>query len=160
MNKKNLVLKREIIIHSAYDRRNEDPSKDYGIGACRIFFVVSGKKGAITVNFGTNWYLPSTVTEYKQVGVRGRIVDLEKESSPITFYSWDIHSKKKMYLGQKKMKACEFVKGGCYCDGSCSKSEQYLTLLLQNGSNAVLDQLEKDYKDYFGEIKNDYEDFY
>ena len=158
-------LKRQITISSAFDKRSEDSNKDYGIGSSRIFFAVIGKKGAITVNFGTNWFLPSTIKEYKEEGIyRNRLtmppskeqsktkIDLIKVTEPIKAWSWDYHSKKRKFKGQTPLDNCEFTGGKCYCDGSCLRADDYLKLLLDKGSNGVFEQLEKDYKIEF-EIK-------
>jgi len=60
------MSQREMIITPAYDKRNKNQNKNFGIVACRIFFIVKGKEGVVAVNFGTNWYLPSTIQEYKE----------------------------------------------------------------------------------------------
>lgn len=156
-----MKLKREISITSAYDKRDNNPSKNYGIGACRIFFAVKGSKGAITVNFFTNWFLPSTIKEYKEEGIyknnllKGKDsfktkIDLIETSKPISGGSWDVHSKKPLYDGQTLTGGdCEFNGGKCYCDGSCMKAEKYLQILFEKGSKGVLDKLEEDYNNQF-----------
>lgn len=145
-----MKLTREIKISEAFDKRHKDPSKNYGIGACNIWFIVKGSKGAITLNIGTNWFLPSTVEEYKTKGVNGRIVDLHRgDDGPVRAWAWDVHSKKKMYDGQTKYKESDIIKGGCYCGGSCLRADRYLTILLEKGSEGVFEELEKDYKDSF-----------
>ena len=151
-----MKLKREIKITSAFDQRH----KDYGISTCRIFFVVTGSKGAISVNFSTNWYLPSTVKEYSEIGIYKKIfpkgrashrtkMDLTANTKPIEAWSWDIHSKKPLYDDQQSYGTCEFIGTKCYCDGSCLRADIYLKLLIEKGSEAVLDKLEEDYKHEF-----------
>ena len=153
-------LVREVLIRSAFDKRSNNPKKDYGIGACRIFFIVKGKKGAIVVNFGTNWYLPSTIKEYKEgiyrnsLALRGKEsfktkIDLQKDSEPITAWSWDCHSLKRTQEYEWKRNKCEFTGKHCYGDGSHIRAEDYLTLLFEKGSEGVFKQLEKDYKRQF-----------
>lgn len=154
-------LKREIKISSAFDRRDETPGKDYGIGSCRIFFIVKGGKGAVTVSFFTNWYLPSTLKEYKEEGIyKNNIyaprdnfktkIDLIATTNPIGTGSWDIHSKKKLYDGQTLLdRDCEFTGGKCYCDGSSLMADEYLQLLFEKGSDGVFERLEEDYNKQF-----------
>jgi len=156
-------LKREMIITPAYDKRNDDPKKDWGIGSCRIFFAVIGKKGAVTVNFFTNWFLPSTIKEYKEEGIFRRTldsdmlreqfktkIDLEADRPSISAGSWDYHSKKPTYEGQLPTTGCNWLdKSKCYGDGSCMRAERYLIILLEKGSNGIFEQLEIDYKEEF-----------
>lgn len=160
-------LTREIQITEAFDKRSDNPDKDYGIGACRIFFIVKGNHGAVCVNFGTNWFLPSTVKEYKEVGIhRNRFslaggkekrktkLDLEKTSDPIKAWSWDYHSKKPQRKGQlSASKKCCFIGMKCYCDGSYLRADKYLPMLLEGGSEKVFKQLEKDYYIEFEKVK-------
>lgn len=47
-------------INPAYDKRDPDPKKDYGIGAVSLIMVLKGKKGAIHFSFGTGMYLERT----------------------------------------------------------------------------------------------------
>jgi len=158
-----MKMKRQITIEPAFDKRSDIPGKDYGICACRIFFAVIGSKGAISVNFYTNWYLQSTIKEYREQGIyRNQLsggkesfktkIDLEKDSTPIKAGSWDYHSKKKRFEGQSFIKECRYIGIGkkCYCDGSYLKADKYLILLLEKGSEGVFKQLEKDYKIEFG----------
>jgi len=51
-----------------FDKRSEDPNKNYGIGAMRIFFILKGRKGAVQIVISTKFYLPSTVDEYIKKG--------------------------------------------------------------------------------------------
>jgi hypothetical protein len=140
-----MKLRREITIRPAYDKRDPNPNKNYGIGACRLFFSVTGPKGAITINFGTNWYLQSTIKEYKDKFK----MDLYS-TEPIKAWSWDYHSKKRMFKGQHSINKCEYTKGKCYCDGSYLNSDRYLPILLEKGSEGIFLELEKDYQDRFG----------
>jgi len=160
---KKMKLKREIRITPAFDKRSDEPSKDYGIGSCRIWFIVSGKAGAVVVNFFTNWFLSKTVKEYKEEGIFRNTLDLNsrgrenfktkinlENKTPLRACSWDYHSKKKRKYAIKN-KDCEFVGGVCYCDGSCLRADKYKDLLLSEGSEGVFKQLEEDYKIEFKE---------
>ena len=48
----------------AYDKRSDNPSKNYGIGAVRCHMTLKGEKGATCFIFCTGMYLPKTVEEY------------------------------------------------------------------------------------------------
>ncbi len=155
-----MKLKRQITISSAYDKRSEDPKKNYGIGSCRIYFAVIGEDGAITVNFFTNWYLPSTIKEYAEEGIFiNRLdgikdkfktqIDLLNTKETIYSGSWDYHSKKKKHKYLTKLTGCEFTGGDCYGEGSCLRADDYLKLLFEKGSEGVFEKLEEDYKEEF-----------
>jgi hypothetical protein len=161
-------LIREIKIFQAYDKRNDNPKKNYGISSCKIWFIVKGKEGAVTVNFFTNWFLPSTVKEYKEIGIhKNRFphedkdpfktkIDLEKTSEPISAGSWDYHAIKPHREWQKEptTKDCLFLDNKpCYCDGSYCRAKEYLNSLLEKGSEAVFKMLEKDYRIEFKKVK-------
>jgi hypothetical protein len=161
LKQKKTKLERRIEITPAFDKRSDVPSKNYGIGSCNLHFAVIGDKGAVTVYFFTNWFLPSTVKEYREIGINRNVfpgygkepfktkINLEKQDKPISAGSWDYHSKKKMYDGQSYSHKCEYTKGKCYCDGSCLKGDTYLKLLIEKGSDAVFEELEKDYRKQF-----------
>lgn len=135
-------LKKEIKITPAYDKRHSEPLKNHGICACRVFFVVKGKEGAITFNFYTNWYLPETEKEYRD---KEKVLKTNK-----LIGSWDIHSKEPLFKDQEvTIEDCEFLGQDCYCDGSCLKADRYIELLIRKGSEAVFKKLEEDYRREF-----------
>lgn len=74
----NEKFKREVHFSPAFDKRNDIPSKNYGVGAVRIFFLLKGKKGTVQFQIGTNWYLPETVKEYNKKGSEYVWEELEK----------------------------------------------------------------------------------
>ncbi len=47
-------------IRPAYDKRNDDPKKDYGIGPAQVYMGLVGKQGAISFSFSTGMYLEKT----------------------------------------------------------------------------------------------------
>ena len=149
------MIKQEIIFISAYDKRHDDPKKNYGISSVRFVFVVSGKNQAVTLMFGTNWYLPSTIKEYREVGLPnvGKI-DLIASQEPIKAWSIDSHSTKPLYKGQDSYGKCSYLGDKkCYCDGSSLRAEQYTQILLEKGSEGIFEELKKEYKSYFGGSK-------
>lgn len=65
-------FERIVDIRPAFDKRDPDPAKDYGIGACRIAFVLKGPKGAVQFVIGTDWYLPHTQRQNRKWHVTGK----------------------------------------------------------------------------------------
>lgn len=151
-------MEKIVNFHPAYDKRDDDPSKDYGIGSVTIRFVLKGKRGAVQILLGTNWYLPETIKEYKTEGIKGRIVNLlDKENDCSGIHGWDIgyHSPKPMYERQEPIADdCPYVEGGkCYYDGSGLRAKDIPEMLVRKGSDTIWKILEEEYKDRFGELK-------
>lgn len=46
------------VAHRAFEKRHDDPARDYGIGSVELQFALIGPAGAITVGVSTGWYLP------------------------------------------------------------------------------------------------------
>jgi len=158
-------FEKEVYFKPAFDKRNSNPKRDYGIGAMRFSFVLKGKNGASSMAFSTNMYLPETIKEYRDEGIYRYLMNGSKEtfktkidlkaSKQLECWSIDIHSPKPLFKGQTSGK-CPFLKGGkCYCDGSYTRAEQYADVLLRQGSEAIWKILEKEYNAYFKKRKQD-----
>ena len=141
----------------AYDRRNPDSSKDYGIGAVRIRFVLKGPKGSVQFLIGTDWYLPAIQPE---IDAKDRAWD--RANPPIRHRvrpnGWDVgyHSPRPRYKGQNPMDGkCEYVQGGkCYYDGSGLRADEWVKdILLPQGSDGVWKALETEYHVLFTKKK-------
>lgn len=131
----------------AYDRRDPDPKKDYGVGAVDIRFILKGKRGAVQFLLGTGWFLPETNEEYKARGV-----NLSKDYPR----AWDIgyHSPKPMYEGHSPITdKCNILNGKCFYDGSTLNADPILNILLREGSDGVWKELEKYYHETFNPRK-------
>ncbi|MCJ7767420.1 hypothetical protein MUP79_03395 [Candidatus Bathyarchaeota archaeon] len=149
-----MMLTREVLFMPAYDKRDPNPAKNYGIGSVRIAFIVKGSRGAITLSFYTNWYLPETVAEYRTGFKRADgsfgVSDLEA-GEPVKAFSYDYHSKTQRFEGQIKYEDCQYLGGDCYTDGSCLNADPFKKLLLEKGSDGVFEEMEKDYIQHFHE---------
>ncbi len=140
------TLKREIRFRPAWDKRNPDPKKNYGIHGVDIAFFLKGEKGAIQFVFYTNWQLPH--------------VQKENDSKPLNEFPYmfhkpmatDVgyHSPKPMYEGQTKMSGkCDIIGGDCYYDGSSLYAETMFDILVEKGDEAVWQKLEEEYAERF-----------
>lgn len=157
----------------AFDKRNPtDPSKDYGIHCMECHMVVKGKEGAIHFIFSTGMFLPETMDEYARDGrlnptliSPSRYYMLNKPMGIDVGY----HSPKPMFDDQQpvwptKMKKigpepldiefekigdappiCEYIGVPCYCDGSALRADEWLNILLREGSDSIWEMLEDDY---------------
>lgn len=144
MNK--IKLDCEIRISPAFDKRSKTPGKNYGIHACEIWFIVKGKKGALTLHFGTNWYLKSTIDSYKNRECNNKYINLENGDSlypPLKVWSLDYHKPTKEKTGY----LCEFIGNRrCKTDGSYCYAEKYDAILREKGSEGVFKEMKKDYR--------------
>ena len=57
-------LTREIVVYPGYDKRNPDPTKNYGIHGCDVRFYLKNARSSKIIQFVayTDW-LPSNVQE-------------------------------------------------------------------------------------------------
>lgn len=141
----------ERIVHfaPAFDRRDPNPSKNYGIHGVEIRFVLKGKKGATQFVVYTNWFLPHN---QKELYEKGKISSHLQFGNPEPM-GVDIgyHSPKPMYENQSSRPDCPYLNGKpCYYDGSGLRADEFIPTFLAGGSDAVWKMLEKEYQDIFG----------
>ena len=140
----------------AYDKRHPEPSKNYGISATRIWFILKGKKGAVQVMIGTDWYLPETVEEYKRIGNENKTEPTNLRDKEEFLDCWDVgyHSFKPLREWQNKDNStpCELhEQGHCWYDGSSLRGQEDKVgrILLEKGSDGIWEYLENYYKEVF-----------
>ena len=132
-----------------YDKRDPNPSKDYGICGMHIRFVLIGDKGATQFVIFTDWYPPDT---------QQRLFD---EAQPgMSFFSMkpmgaDVgyHSPVSQYDGQEPIDdECPYLDGKpCHYDGSGLAADALVKVFLVEGVDAVWDELQDEYDHYFGD---------
>src|SRR5215813_5387513 len=59
-------MERIFVIRPAFDKRDPDPKKDYGIHGAEMLFLVKGEKGAVQFVIYTNWMLPHVQKEWEK----------------------------------------------------------------------------------------------
>ncbi len=131
----------------AFDKRNPDPNKNYGVHGVEIRFVLKGPLGATQFVLLTNWQLPHVQEEF----------DARRDWGPdghfLKPFPTDLgyHSPKPMYDGQEPMKGpCQYVDGGvCYYDGSSLAADDVFKRLLAEGTSGVWNVLEETYNERF-----------
>ena len=144
---KNNYIK-EIIIKPAFDKRNPDPAKDYGIHGCNMIFYLKGPKGVAHFVISTNWHLPH-VAEYL---LANSLIDLDFKCRffPIPA-ELGYHSPVPIYKGQSKTKCNIFEQGYCYYyDGSIDAARKVYRILLTSGSDGTWKKLEEECERHFG----------
>lgn len=132
----------------AFDRRNTNPSQDYGIHGCELRMILVGPLGATQFVLFTNWQLPHVNQELQHKTLPLMLGDSHVLCRPIPVdrgYHW----KTPRYEGQTS-RECEYVKGLCYYDGSGLNAQRTYQLLLSGGSDAVWKDLEEYYLEIAG----------
>jgi len=126
----------------AFDKRNTDPNKNYGIGSVNIRFLLRGPRGVVQFLILSGWYLP----------------EVQSELGRGTFHDYPLaadlgyHSPVPMYEGQEPITdSCEYLDGRpCYYDGSSLAAKRVYERLLREGDAGVWSELEDYYTDRFG----------
>lgn len=159
-------MERIVNFYPAWDKRNLDSQKDYGIHCVEIYFVLKGIEGAVSFTILSGWFLSNTTdkllrsTEHKSeshFGVgdffmchfQGRGVDVSYHS---------LRPLKEWHKSEEpSTKKCEWLEGKpCWCDGSSLNAKRIFNILVERGSNAVWQELENYYNETFkakGELK-------
>lgn len=139
-------FKHEVWFRPAYDKRDPDPSKNYGIHGVDCCFAVMKDGQGVTFSLFTNWMLPHVQAEF----------DARDPGHGYTRYMFhkpqpagvDYHATKPRYEGQKPITNCHITGGDCYGDGSGLLAEEYFETLLTEGSDGVFKRLEKQYAEW------------
>jgi hypothetical protein len=175
-------LERIVKFTPAFDRRDPDPKKNYGIHGVTMRWVLKGEKGAVQFLVFTNWQLPHVTREQTEKMKTEKDVDLALRCfwQPMAA-DLGYHSKTPMYEGQKPMGAvdmkinpdeskeiadrfirtetgtftpCEYLDGApCYYDGSGLQAETVLQMLIEKGGEAVWEYMESCYRQQFDEVE-------
>ena len=139
-------FERIVRVTPSYDLRSDEPSKNYGIGSCVIYFVLKGTLGAVQFAIGTDWFVPSARKHLK-----GKVAYTE-EHKPI---GWDVgyHSPIPTYKDEEPMD-CDYIEGGkCYYDGSSLRAEDWVEDFIAGGTGRLWPRLMQEYERCFGEKK-------
>jgi hypothetical protein len=139
---------RTIIFEPAFDRRDPDPSKNYGIHGVSCRFILKGEEGAVQFLLFTNWQLPHVQEEMNARMSPGRAVLYNPMPADLGY-----HSLKPTYEGQElAQESCPYLDGKpCYYDGSGLNAERVYVRLLEEGSDGVWAALEQYYEEVFKE---------
>lgn len=137
-----MKFKKKIQVRPAFDKRNVDESKNYGIHGCDIIFTLIGEKGAVTFVLFTGWHLPHIVAEMEHT------YDQLFKPMPTDI---GYHSPYAMYEDQKpREQVCEYIGVPCYVGGSALYSDEYFDVLVKEGTKGLWKKMIKYYKSCFG----------
>ena len=131
---------------AAYDKRDPDAKKNYGIHGVTIRFVYKGEKGATQFVLYTNWQLPHVTEEQRKNMSRDKYFLFEPLPADLGY-----HSPVPQYDGQESLtEECEYLDGKpCYYDGSALQADRVYKRLLAEGEDGVWAELADEYKHRF-----------
>lgn len=137
-------MERIIELSPAWDKRNSDPRKNYGIHGVELRMYLKGELGVVNFVVYTDWQLPHVQKELESKAF------LKPTPADVGY-----HSPKPLYDGQECISSsCKLLDGKpCYYDGSGLQAYDVFDILLKEGSDGVWKNLEERYKDIFGELK-------
>lgn len=135
----------------AFDKRNPDPTKNYGIGAMRCFMVLKGDKGAVHFIFSTGIYQDHVRKETLQK-YAGDVEMLDTLTAPmgydVGYHSYEPTSDYEKENGPRD--GCDWLDGKpCYGDGSAMRGDQWMNIFIEEGSDKIWEMLEEYYKEMF-----------
>lgn len=142
-----MTLRREVKFTPAYDKRDPDPAKNYGVRGVTLTFYVHGEKGAVQFVIYTNWMTPEVQKEIDAQLPDGRFPWLLHEPMPADL---GYHSRKPLYEDQHGRSDCDLLGGECYYDGSTLNAERLMDTLRLEGDEGVWRELEAYYFQTFG----------
>lgn len=138
-------MERIVEIDAAFDKRNPDPRKNYGIHGVNLRFILKGKGGAVQFILYTNWQLPHVEKELD----RRRSDHLLCHPIPADI---GYHSLTPQYEGQESLiKECPYLDGKpCYYDGSALQAVDVFNIMVEQGGEAMWAELQRRYEELFG----------
>lgn len=138
-------FERIVTMRPAFDRRSDDPKKNYGIHGVELRMVLKGPLGATQFLLFTNWQLPHVTEEHMERWgcdpsmSRSLFLPLPADLG----YHWPMPR----YEGQSPMPCDLMPSGKCYYDGSSLNADRIYTVLLREGSDGVWKALEEFYRE-------------
>ena len=132
---------------AAYDRRNIDPAKNYGVHGVNMRLVLKGPKGAVHFLLFTNWHLPHVAAAFedKPFMLAPAPADVGYHS-PVPLREWQT---------EPSASTCDYLGGvPCYYGGSGLDASDAFAALVERGGDGIWGYLESYYQDIFEEPDN------
>ena len=146
-------MPRRIEFTPAYDKRDPDPQKNYGIHGVEIRWLLEGPRGVIQFVIYTNWHLPEVQLELDLRSLGADLLTLQCSYHPqpadIGYHSY---TPLREWQKEPTFESCEYLRGKpCYYDGSSLGARVFFQLLVKEGQEAVWQRMEEYYRKTFGE---------
>jgi len=145
------AFERRMTITPAFDKRDKDPSKNYGIGSCRLRMVLIGPLGATHFTAQTGWYLPQNMTSVLESELAFREASGLPLSLPLLGIDVGYHAAHPQYDGQQSGECDLLPAGRCYGSGSALRADEWANILVAEGSERIWAMLEDEYHAILGE---------
>lgn len=146
-------MEKIIKFEPAYDKRNPDPKKNYGVHGVTMGFYLKGELGTVQFTVFTNWHLSHVEKGMKHNTTWQYDDHVWCPFKPVPA-DLGYHSHKPIYENQSIIgENCEWTGGVCYYDGSTLNAEPIFDTLTKEGDKGVWRELENYYKDVFGELR-------
>jgi len=137
----------------AFDKRNLDPRKDFGIHGAEAHFCLRGPAGAVTFTLYTGWHLPEVVGRGDGVGLGGWHYGkalIERGHYPMPAQV-SYHSPVKRNDYETGSEKCEWLGGvPCYGDGTFLADDAF-EVLIREGTEGLWKFLESRYEGWLGD---------
>lgn len=140
-----IVFEHRIDWLPAFDKRDDNPKKNYGVCAMRIVFYVIGPKGAIQWMISTGWYTDSARKHLD--GFPSSPWDDERRRPAA--HDLGYHAREAQYDNQTPQKNCHLLGGSCFYDGSSLQAELPMEGFLSGGVDWLWPKLEAAYMHHF-----------
>lgn len=140
MAKSNLTeadFDREIVFTPAWDRRDPDPSKNYGIGSVEVRFYLRGPKGIVQFAFCTGWLLDDVE--------RGMMNDGRAQINKPYAFDLGYHAIEPQHEEHEPMECDLMPSGECYYDGSGLAANETFSRFKEKGSKWLWEKLLETY---------------
>jgi len=97
--------RRRLLTRAAFDQRDPDPNRDYGISGAYFVFCLIGKDRAITWELCSDCFLPETKKRLRDEGHPW----MGPTAGPV-----DFHYREPQYEGMRSSDDCTLLDGTCY----------------------------------------------
>jgi hypothetical protein len=134
-------LEHRVEVSAGHCLLHDDPHKNFGVSACRVWFYSIGPKGAVHLQIGTDWY-PEAARNHLSKFPPHTIWERRQPEG------WDIgyHSKTPHYDGQTSMGECEIIGCECYYDGSSLQADDWIEGFVNGGTKWLWPRLDEYYR--------------
>jgi len=127
------MFERRVEFTAAYDKRNADPKRNYGIHGVNALFTLIGDLGAVRFVLFTSWEL-----------------DVLAQRAPLPAQI-EIHAMRKRWAPNTEGEDCDLLPGGkCFASCYYQLADDAYTALVEGGSEGLWGWMEQIYAEELG----------